>query len=135
MSKPLDSSSLASQIPDASPAASAELVAALSGLDAGRDRALSTRTRRAVHDAASDLHEGRHLSRRSGAIALLILAGFLVLLSPAIWNSVDDMLGGEFLLDLPGMVAALAFTLFAAVAAVLFLISGEGSRNPRQSGR
>lgn len=117
------------------PSSSSELVAALSGLDANRDRALTNRTRRAVQEAASDLREGRHLTRRSGAIALLTLAGFLMLLSPAIWSSVDDMLGGEFLLDLPGMIAALAFTLFAAVAAVLFLISGEGNRNPRQSGR
>jgi hypothetical protein len=113
----------------------AELVASLSGLDANRDRALTNRTRRAVQDAAADLREGRHLGRRSGAIALLTMAGLLMLLSPAIWNSVDDVLGGEFLLDLPGMVAALAFTLFAAVAAVLFLVSGQGKRDLRQSRR
>jgi hypothetical protein len=112
---------------------SADLVAALTGLDANRDRALTGRTRRAVHGAAADLREGRQLSRRSSAIALLTLAGLLMLLSPAIWNSVDELLGGEFLLDLPGTVAALAFTLFAAVAAVLFLLGGE--RDLRQSRR
>ena len=117
------------------PTESAELIAALSGLDAGRERALGNRTRRAVHNAAADLEEGRHLGRRSGAIALLILAGFLMLLSPAIWSSVDDVLGGEFMLDLPGMVAALAFTLFAAIAAVLFLVSGQGRSALRHSRR
>ena len=114
---------------------SAELIAALSGLDASRERALGNRTRRAVHNAAADLEEGRHLGRRSGAIALLVLAGFLMLLSPAIWSSVDDVLGGEFMLDLPGMVAALAFTLFAAIAAVLFLVGGQGRSALRQSRR
>jgi hypothetical protein len=110
---------------------SADLLAALNGLDAHRDLALTNRTRRAVHDAATDLREGRHLGRRSSAIALLTLAGFLMLLSPAIWGSIDDVFGGETLLDLPGIVAALAFTLFAAVAAVLFLISGQGRRDYR----
>ncbi len=110
---------------------SADLLAALNGLDAHRDRALSNRTRRAVHDAATDLREGRHLGRRSSAIALLTLAGFLMLLSPAIWGSIDDVFGGETLLDLPGIVAALAFTLFAAIAASLFLIGGQGRRDYR----
>ncbi len=118
----------AAELEARSPSSAEELAAALSGLDAGRDRALTNRTRRAVQARAADLREGRHLGRRSGAIALLTLAGFLVLLSPAIWSSVDDLLGGEFMLDLPGMVAALAFTLFAAVAAVLFLLSGQGKR-------
>ena len=108
-----------------------DLVDALSGLDAGRERALANRTRRAVHNAAEDMREGRHLGRRSTAIALLTLAGLLMLLSPAIWNSVDDLLGGEFMLDLPGMVAAMAFTLFAAVAAVLFLVSSQGKGDLR----
>lgn len=42
---------------------SADLLASLNGLDANRDRALTNRTRRAVHDAATDLREGRHLGR------------------------------------------------------------------------
>jgi hypothetical protein len=127
MSRPDQPQSSASQ-----PAgASADLIAALSGLDANRNRALTNRTRRAVHDAATDMREGRHISRRSSAIAMLILAGFLMLLSPAIWSSIDDAFGGGTLLDLPGIVAALAFTLFAAVAAVLFLIGGQGRRDFR----
>ncbi|HEY0784470.1 MAG TPA: hypothetical protein VGD62_01285 [Acidobacteriaceae bacterium] len=103
----------------------AELVSALSGLDAGRDRALSMRTQRAVHRAADDMEQGRHVRRRSLAIVLLTLIGLLMLLSPALWNMVDELVGGEFLLDLPGIVGALALTLFAAIAAVLFLIGGD----------
>jgi hypothetical protein len=117
------------------PEDSAGLVSALKGLDANRARALTNRTRRAVHEAAANLQEGRHLSRRSTGIALLTLVGLVVLLSPAIWNSVDDMLGGDFLLDTPGIVAAMAFTLFAAVAAVLFLVGGQSRRGLRQSRR
>jgi hypothetical protein len=115
--------------------APSELLAALSGLDANRDRALTNRTRRAVHEASATLQEGRHLSRKSTGIAILTLAGFIVLLSPAIWNSVDDMLGGDFQLDTPGIVAAMAFTLFAAVAAVLFLVGGQSRWGLRQSRR
>jgi hypothetical protein len=127
MSRPEQTQSSGSQ----SAGNSADLIAALSGLNAHRERALSNRTRRAVHDAATDIREGRNVGRRSTAIALLTLAGFLMLLSPAIWSSIDDALGGGTLLDLPGIVAALAFTLFAAVAAVLFLIGGQGRRDLR----
>ncbi len=112
-----------------------DLVAALSGLDANRELALANRTRRTVHDAAANLQEGRQLGRRSTGIALLTLTAFLMLLSPAIWNSVDEMLGGDFLLDLPGLVTATAFTVFAAVAAVLFLVGGQGRGSLRQSRR
>jgi hypothetical protein len=105
--------------------ADAQLIDALNGLDAGRSRALANRTRRAVHAAAVEMHESRAGNRRNSAIALAVLAGILMLLSPAIWNSVDELTGGEFVLDLPGMVAAMAFTLFAAIAAALFLIGGD----------
>lgn len=121
--------------PQSRPAHDPQLIAAIRGLDANGGRALANRTRRVVHDAAQDIEEGHHRRRRSSAIALLVLAGLFMLLSPAIWNSVDDLLGGEPMLDLPGMVAALAFTLFAAIAAVLFLVSGQSDRDLRQSRR
>ena len=117
-------------------AADPALLAALNGLDASGGRAVANRTRRAVSQAASDIREHRELERRDLGIALLTLIGFLLLLTPAIWNSIDDLLGGEFLLDMPGIVAALVFTLFAAVAAVLFLLSGQGGdRGLRHSRR
>ena len=121
--------------PSAPPTYDPQLIAAIRGLDANGGRALANRTRRVVHDAAQDIEEGHHRRRRSSAIALLVLAGMFMLLSPAIWNSVDDLLGGEPMLDLPGMVAALAFTLFAAIAAVLFLVSGQNDRDLRHSRR
>ncbi len=107
------------------------LLAALAGLDTTRNRAVTNRTRRAVHQAAADMREGRQLERRDLGIALLTLVGVLLLLTPAIWNSIDELLGGEFLLDMPGIVAVLVFTLFGGVAAVLFLLSGQDSQGGR----
>ena len=101
------------------------ILAALTGTDAVRDRALALRTRRAVYNAVMDRRTDREQGRRNLFIALLITGALTLALAPALWAGIDDMIGGETLLDLPGMLAALGMTLFAAVAAVLFLVGGD----------
>ncbi len=101
------------------------VVAALTGNDAGAERAVSLRTRRAVYNAVMEERSGRKDGRRNLFIALLITGTLTLLLAPALWSGIDDMLGGETLLDLPGMLVALGMTLFAAVAAVLFLLGDD----------
>ena len=101
------------------------VVAALSGSDAVADRALALRTRRAVYNAVMDRRTDREQERRNLFIALLITGALTLALAPALWAGIDDMLGGENLLDLPGMLIALGMTLLAAVAAVLFLLGGD----------
>ena len=101
------------------------VVAALSGSDAVADRALALRTRRAVYNAVMDQRTHREQERRNLFIALLITGALTLALAPALWAGIDDMLGGDNLLDLPGMLIALGMTLLAAVAAVLFLLGGD----------
>ena len=101
------------------------LVAALSGSNASADRALALRTRRAIYNALVDRRANREQGRRHLFIALLLTGGLTLALAPALWAGIDDMLAGETLFDLPGMLAALGMTLFAAVAAVLFLLSDD----------
>ncbi len=63
---------------------------------------------------------------RRNLLAALAIAGALALaLAPALWAGMDDLLGGETLLDLPGMLVLLGVTLCAAVAAVLFLMGDD----------
>jgi hypothetical protein len=100
------------------------LVAAIAGLDADRERAVVQRTRRRVYIAAMAQSHERSLQRRHAGIAILVAAALFLLLTPALWSGVDDMLGGELLTDMPGLVAAFVLTLFAGVFAVLFLLSG-----------
>ena len=98
---------------------------ALTGRDASAERAVSLRTRRAVFHALAERRNGRQQDRRNMMLALLLTGVLTFALAPALWAGMDDLLGGENLLDLPGMLIALGSTLFAAVAAVLFLLGGE----------
>ena len=101
------------------------LIDALTGRDAGAERAVALKTRRAVYHAVMDQRSERDQGRRSLLFALLLTGALTLALAPALWAGIDDLLGGETLLDLPGMLVALGMTLFAAVAAVLFLLGGE----------
>ncbi len=101
------------------------VVDALTGRDADAERAVALRTRRAVYHAVMDQRNERDQGRRHLLFALLLTGVLTLALAPALWVGIDDLLGGETLLDLPGMLVALGMTLFAAVAAVLFLLGGE----------
>ncbi len=101
------------------------LLDALTGRDAAAERAVSLRTRRAVFHALVERRSGQQQGRRNMMLALLLTGVLTFALAPALWAGMDDLLGGENLLDLPGMLVALGMTLFAAVAAVLFLVGGE----------
>lgn len=103
----------------------ARVVDALTGRNAEGERAVALRTRRAVYHAVMDQRNERDQSRRNLLLALLLTGALTLALAPALWVGMDDLLGGETLLDLPGMLVALGMTLFAAVAAVLFLLGGE----------
>ncbi len=104
------------------------LVEALSGMNASADRALVQRTRRRVLDTVMEHRSQQVLRRRSTGIAILVLAVFFVVLSPAIWSGIDDLLGGEHVFDLPEMAMALILMLFCAILGALFL----GWKNQRE---
>jgi len=52
-------------------------------------------------------------------VALLGFLCLMVLLAPAIWNGMEDVLAGEHILDLPAQVALLSLMLFPAMLAAL----------------
>jgi hypothetical protein len=55
----------------------------------------------------------------------LALIGFLflmVLLAPALWNGLEDILAGEHIFDLPALVAVLTLMLFPAMLAALIAL-------------
>ena len=80
---------------------------------------LAQKTRRAVRDAVISTREQ---SLRQLRIMGLALTGFLclmVLLAPAIWNGLEDLMAGEHLFDFHTMVAILILMLFPAMLAAL----------------
>jgi hypothetical protein len=108
--------------------ADVSVVESLAGLDANADRKVVQRTRRIVLETVNEHRQQRTLKRRATGFSILVLAAFFVLLSPAIWSGIDDLLGGEHLFDMPGMVMGLILMLFCAVLGALFV----GWKNQRE---
>ncbi len=98
------------------------VLAALSGAEAGSDRALALRTRRAVYHALAARRTDRTQERRSLLLALLLTGTLAIALAPALWAGADELFGGGSLLDLSGMLIALGITFSFAVAAVLLIV-------------
>jgi hypothetical protein len=111
----------------------AELVQTLTGLNASLSQSVAQRTRRAVREAAVNLHEDRKRRSRNKGVALLIAVGFFTLITPALWSGVDELFAGEHLSDLPAMFTLLALTLFSAVVAAL--LASWKNHQPLRYGR
>lgn len=103
------------------PKTNAQLVQMLSGLDARAGMATVQRTRRVVMGAVYEMRDQRSQNRRNVAIAALTIVVLATVLTPAIWSSVDDFLGGEHFSDLPSMVMMLIVLLFSAMLGALIV--------------
>ncbi len=99
----------------------AQLLDALSGLNAAADMAVVQRTRRAVMEAAHQLGTSSMRRRRHIGIVLLAFVALLILLTPAIWSVTDDLFADEHLLDMSTMTMSLVVTLFSTLFAALIL--------------
>jgi len=104
---------------EAPAAGDAQLVDALSGLDAQADLAVVQRTRRAVMEAGHHMRAAEVRRRRQLGVVLLAFVALVVLLTPAIWSVADDLFSGEHFQDMPAMTMSLIVTLFSAIFAAL----------------
>lgn len=96
-----------------------DLLSALSGAQASRDRAVSYRTRRVVltsHGVMEDQKAGRKRGR-SLALASILLA--VLALGPFVWRVADDVLGGEHWEDVATQVSMWIGIFFLAVLAAI----------------
>lgn len=105
--------------PDNEDAIRLDVVQALAGLNCDANLELVQRTRRVVRNTAIGLGEQRMRQRRNVGFAILALLALPVLLAPAIWNGVEDLLGGEHFADLPIQIAFLLLMLFPTMIAAL----------------
>jgi hypothetical protein len=77
-----------------------ELLSALAGKQAGRERTVAENTRRVVMASAGVMRDQQADRRRSRSLAL---AGFLLVflaLGPFVWRVADDLMGGEHWSDI-----------------------------------
>ena len=107
--------------PYTNPEPDQQMVEMLAGMNATADMQVVQRTRRAVMQAAAELREQRRRTRRNLAVVLLTIAVLAMVLTPAIWSTVDDFLGGEQWFELPGMVMVLVLLLFSTIVAALII--------------
>lgn len=100
-----------------------DLLAALAGKQAGRERAVAENTRRVVLASAGVMKDQRADRKRSKSLAL---AGFLLMLlalGPFVWRVADDVIGGEHWSDMATQTSLWVCVLCPAVLAAA-LVAG-----------
>lgn len=98
------------------------LVRAIAGHDANAHLPIVARTRRAVRIANDTRREQGKIGRRTLGIALFTLGALIVLVAPTLWNSIDDVAGGEHFGDLPLQITLMSTLLMMSVFAALVIL-------------
>ena len=74
---------------------SPDLLSALSGLEANRERAVAHRTRRVVLGSLGVLKEEKRDRSRARGVAIAIAIVAVLVITPLIWEAVDIFIAGE----------------------------------------
>jgi len=104
-------------------AAKRDLLSALTGKQAGRDRAVAESTRRVVMASLGVIQDQQAGRRRTRSLALAALLLALLAFGPLAWRVADDLIGGEHISDIATQTSLWACILCPAVLAA-FLIAG-----------
>ncbi len=104
-------------------AADRDLVAALAGGQAGRERAVAHRTRRVVLASLGVMQEQKAGRQRIRAVALASILLVVLSLGPLVWWAVDNLIAGEHLGDLTSQFSLWVCILCPALVAAA-LVAG-----------
>jgi hypothetical protein len=77
----------------------ADLLSALTGLDANRERSVAFRTRRVVMSSHGVIQERKQDKSRARGVALAVTIVVLLLIAPLLWEATDSLVAGEHLGD------------------------------------
>lgn len=100
-----------------------DLLAALAGGQAGRDRAVAYRTRRVVLASLGVMREQKAGRRRTLSLAVASILLVVLAMGPFVWRVADDILGGEHWEDIATQASLWFCILFPAIIAAA-LVAG-----------
>jgi hypothetical protein len=89
----------ASSNPGVEDGISRDLLAALSGNEAGREREVAHKTRRVVQTSLGVMQEQKAGRKRGLGLAVAAILVFCFVLGPFFWRVADELFGGEFIGD------------------------------------
>ena len=104
-------------------AANSDLISALAGKQAGRDRFVAEKTRRVVMASFGVMQDQEAGRRRTRSVVLASLLLALLAFGPLAWRVADDLIGGEHISDIATQTSLWACILIPAVLAA-FLVAG-----------
>lgn len=106
-----------------------EMLAALTGRQAGRDRAVAEKTRRVVMASLGVMEDQKAGRKRNRSLVLALSLLVLLALVPFIWRVTDDLIGGEMLSDMATQLSLWACILCPAVLAAVLLAGWSRNRS------
>jgi len=107
---------------------SSELLAALSGKQAARDRAVAENTRRVVLASLGVMQDQKAGRRRTRSLVLAFLVLALLAFGPFVWRVTDDLIGGEHISDMATQTSLWACILCPAILAAFLLAGWQRSK-------
>ena len=108
--------------------ANGDLLAALAGKQASRDRAVAHSTRRVVLTSLGVIEEQRANRRRVRALALAALLVVLLALGPFVWRVTEDLIGGDRLADMATQMSLWLCILCPVILAAVLVAGWARSR-------
>lgn len=106
-----------------------DLLSALAGTQAARDRAVAFKTRRVVMTSHGVMQDQRAGRKRSRALATATILLVVLALGPFFWHVADDLIGGEHIADIATQTSLWVCILCPALLAAALVAGWRRNRS------